>query len=292
VPPSIKLALASAFDATGLSRMGLGLQASLLRPHVRALNYHDVTPSQRDAFEAQLRFYAEHFVPVGWDDLLAFHAGHWPHRKPGLILSFDDGLRSHAELVAPLLERHGFSGWFMVPVGFVDAPAREQAEYARQHQIHPGAPGAPDERAAVTWDELRRMDGRHVIGCHTQSHRRLSAALSQEELGREILGAKRRLEEGLGHPVPVFAWVGGEEQSYSATAARAIRDAGFAVSFMTNSAAIRPGCDLLALQRTNVEASFPPSLMRLSLSGIFDMYYTPKRRRVNRLTAPPRPSLH
>jgi peptidoglycan/xylan/chitin deacetylase (PgdA/CDA1 family) len=179
----------------------------------------------------------------------------------------------------------------MVPVGFVDAPVGEQANFAREHQIHPAAPAAPDERLAVSWDDLRRMDRRHVIACHTHSHRRLSASVSEAELAQEILGAKRRLEEGLGHPVPVFAWVGGEEHSYSAAAARAIRAAGFTMSFMTNNAAIRPGANLLALQRTNVEATFPAALTKLSLSGFFDVLYTPKRRRVNRLTALP-PSLH
>ena len=42
--------------------------------------------------------------------------------------------------------------------------------------------------------------------------------------------------------------------------------------------------DLLQLQRTNVEASDPPALVNLSLSGFFDAWYAAKRRRVNRLT--------
>ena len=53
---------------------------------------------------------------------------------------------------------------------------------------------------------------------------------------------------------------------------------------MTNSAPIRPGCNLHQLQRTNVEASDPPALVNLSLSGFFDAWYAGKRRRVNRLT--------
>ena len=124
-----------------------------------------------------------------------------------------------------------------------------------------------------------------MIGCHTFSHRRLTAALTPEDLALEIGAAKRALEEGLGCSIPVFAWVGGEEETYSAAAAEAIRRAGFRVSFMTNSAPIRPGADLLQLQRTNVEASDPPALVDLSLSGFFDAWYAAKRRRVNRLTA-------
>jgi hypothetical protein len=89
----------------------------------------------------------------------------------------------------------------------------------------------------------------------------------------------------LGHEVRGFAWVGGEEWSYSQEAAERIRAAGFGFSFMTNNAVIRPGAELLQVHRTNVEAHFDPALMRLCLSGFYDVLYLPKRRRVNRLTA-------
>ena len=44
------------------------------------------------------------------------------------------------------------------------------------------------------------------------------AALTPADLAREIGDAKRALEEGLGCSIPVFAWVGGEEETYSAAA--------------------------------------------------------------------------
>jgi hypothetical protein len=66
-----------------------------------------------------------------------------------------------------------------------------------------------------------------------------------------------------------------------------IREAGFEIAFMTNNAPIRPHADLLQLQRTNVEARHDPRFVRLSLSGLYDLLYLPKRRRVNRLTAAP-----
>ena len=115
-----KLAIASAFEATGLSRRLLAFQGALLRPYARALNYHDVPSQLAPAFEAQLQLYARHFVSMNYDDLLSLQAGDWPYQKPGLLLSFDDGLRSHAEVVAPLLEKYEMTGWFMVPVGVLD----------------------------------------------------------------------------------------------------------------------------------------------------------------------------
>ena len=119
---------------------------------------------------------------------------------------------------------------------------------------------------------------------HTRAHLRLSASHGRERLREEIFGGKRRLEEALGHSVDAFAWVGGAEADYSAEAARLVREAGFRFSFMTNHAPFRPGGDLHQIQRSNVEASYPLDLLRFQISGLMDLLYTPKRRRVDRLT--------
>jgi peptidoglycan/xylan/chitin deacetylase (PgdA/CDA1 family) len=269
----LKRTLATGFELTGLNAALLALQRAIWHPHIRCVNYHDVPRVGATAFEDQLRFYAKHFAPVGRDDLLALHEGRWDQDRPGLLLSFDDGLRSHVEIAAPLLEKYGMTGWFLVPAAVVR-----------------GAPGSPEWKHTVVEDTLdyqglRQLDRNHVIGCHTFSHRRLESSLTEEELAWEIPAAKRQLVEWLEHPVDVFAWVGGEEWTYSAAAAEAIRQAGFRISFMTNNALIHPGDDLLQVQRTNIETHFPPAVARFGLSGFFDVTYGPKRRRVNRLTA-------
>ena len=88
------------------------------------------------------------------------------------------------------------------------------------------------------------------------------------------------MEEKLKHEIPAFAWVGGEESSYSQKAANIMRKANYKVAFLTNSSIIRPHTDLLLLDRTNIETSFSSELMRFQLSGFLDMVYTFKRRRV------------
>ena len=281
---ALKHALARGFELSGLNSSLFSMGNVLLGPHARAVNYHDVPPILADAFEKQLCFYAEHFTPVGLAELRDLLAGKWTSRRPGIILTFDDGLRSHADVVAPLLDQYGLPGWFMVPVDFVETEAGGQAGFAKQNSIQWAEGGFADERIAMTWDDLRRLDGPHVIGCHTRSHVRLNAGLTADDLRHEIAGAKRRLEQALGHEVVVFAWVGGEERSYSTAAARAIQEAGFELGFMTNNAVIRAGTAGLQLQRSNIEADFPFELLRLTMSGFYDLLYLPKRRRVNRLT--------
>lgn len=113
-----KLRLARLLDRLGLNTALRRLRERLCHPSLRAVNYHDVPARLAEPFEEQLRFFARHFVPVGPRELGELLADRWPHRKPGLLITFDDGLRSHAEVAAPLLERHGFPGWFFVPAAF------------------------------------------------------------------------------------------------------------------------------------------------------------------------------
>ena len=281
-----KLLLARALSATGVSAALLHAQ-TLLHPrgYVRVVNYHGTPPESADAFARQVAFYADHFSPVTPGDLERyFRDRRWVAPRPGLIISFDDGLRTNFDVAAPVLERFGFTGWFFVPVGFIDEPAEQQTLYARDHMIQAGA-SPSDGRVAMSWDELRALARRHVVGCHTRTHLRLAATVAPARLEDEIVTARRDLEARLEHPVDSFCWVGGEERSYSAEAARVVRRAGYRYAFMTNNAPLATRTDPLQIQRTNIEADWPVDVVRFQLSGVMDALYAPKRGRVNALTA-------
>ncbi len=281
---SRKNTIAKVFATLGLSQAGLAAQRALFSPFVRAINYHDVPPSMAEGFERQLDLYTQHFECIDPKKLLALQRGEWRSSRPGLILSFDDGLRSHADVVAPLLEARGWVGWFMVPFSFVEVAPSAQELYAEEHQIGHAGHDYGDPRIAISWDDVRRLSNHHVVGCHGLTHRRLGNTLAPGDFDAEIPQAKARLEAAAGREIDVFAWIGGEETSYSRGAADAIAQAGFRMSFMTNNAPIRAGCDLLQLQRTNIEAGDNEDLVRFQLSGIMDLFYRAKRDRVNRLT--------
>jgi peptidoglycan/xylan/chitin deacetylase (PgdA/CDA1 family) len=284
VPARIKLLLARSLDSVGISHLLFRSMAALSSPFIRAVNYHGIPRESAETFEQHLQYYVEHYQPIGVRELTAFLKGEWkPRGKPGLIISFDDGLRSHYEVAAPLLERYGFPGWFFVPEALLSMPVELQRAGAVEHQvmIHGEAPGP---RVFMSWDEVRDLRSLHVIGCHTTSHHRITKNTTAEQLEVEVAGAKRRLEEILGEEATIFCWVGGEESSYTRAGAEAIRDAGFQISFMTNHAVIRQGTSPHHLQRSNIEATDPLWLVRFQLSGIMDLLYSPKRRRVNRLT--------
>lgn len=282
-----KLALARALRATGVERALLAAQTARLGTRfIRVVNYHDTPPAHAESLRRQMEFYRRHFAPVRHCDLDGFLArGQWSGEMPGLILSFDDGLRSNYDVAFPLLEEFGFVGWFFVPTDFVDAPAPTQVAFARGHRIGLAPASVGEGRVAMSWTELRRLCERHVVGCHTRTHRRLVAATPAAQLDDEIVVAKGTLEERLGGPIDAFCWVGGEERTYSAPASRRVRAAGYRFSFMTCSSPVTPRTDPLQLHRTNVEASWPLDLVRLQLCGVADWANARKRRRVDRITA-------
>ena len=285
-----KILLANILCFTGLDYLLLLLRKYCYKGnYIYALNYHDTPEHESSSLEKQLIFFKKHFSNVNQSDLNLFFANkEWHKDKPGLILSFDDGLRSNFDVAAPLLEKYGFTAWFFIPTDFLDVPISEQFEFANNHSICIRScvrKSYRDCRLAMTWDEVMQLDKNHVIGCHTKSHKRMEASTTETQISQEIVLSKKILEEKLGHQIEIFCWVGGEEQSYSDVGARAIREAKYKYSFMTNCMPIKTDTNPHQLQRNNVETSWSINLVKFAVSGVMDLLYFPKRKRVNYLTA-------
>ena len=185
----------------------LAAQRALRMPYVRIVNYHDVPRRLADAFAEQVAFFAEHFQPIGYRELGEFLAGRFRPERPGLIITFDDGLKSHAEIAAPVLETHGFQGWFAVPAEFPDLRVEDDHAFRRERHVDFDT-GDFGEGPLLAWDDVRRLQERHVVSCHSFSHRRLSADMTDAECAREVHEAKARLEAQLDHPIRSFVWGG------------------------------------------------------------------------------------
>jgi hypothetical protein len=86
-------------------------------PYVRGINYHDTPKAFESNFRKHLEWYSSHFVNCSYQQLRnLISAGTWNGDMPGILISFDDGLKSNYNIAALLLEQFGFTGWFMVPV--------------------------------------------------------------------------------------------------------------------------------------------------------------------------------
>jgi peptidoglycan/xylan/chitin deacetylase (PgdA/CDA1 family) len=82
-------------------------------------------------FATQIDELAARFEPITWPALFAHTQGQADLPRQGFLLTFDDALREHAELVAPMLEARGLRGTFFIPG---DVLAREQLLPA--HMVH------------------------------------------------------------------------------------------------------------------------------------------------------------
>ena len=160
------------------------------QPLIRAVNFHSTPKANAAHYEKQLAEYRQHFTSVDEDELDEYlTTGRWHKAKPGLIVSVFEGYRNSFEVLLPLIEKHGFIGWFWMITSFINAPVPDQLNYADHHDIDMMTHEYPDGRYALTWEELRQIDKKHVIASHTRSHTLLSQ-LPPEVQREEVIGSQ------------------------------------------------------------------------------------------------------
>jgi peptidoglycan/xylan/chitin deacetylase (PgdA/CDA1 family) len=153
-------------------------------------------------FERQMRLLAARRARCWLPGLPALPIAH--DGVPEVMVSFDDGAASDAEVALPILAGLGLRAASFVTSGFVGKPGRVSAGQLR-------------ELAAVGM----------LIGAHGRSHR-LLATLSAAELDEELRGSRAELEDLLGTPVTTLALPGGRGGAREHAAARA---AGYTLVF-------------------------------------------------------------
>lgn len=119
---------------------------------------------------------------------------------PGVCITFDDGCETDLIAAAPILRDLNLNATFYLTAGFLGKPGYLSAEQAR-------------ELDAAGFE----------IGCHSMTHAYLSD-LDEFGLKREIVEAKQRLEEIMGHEIEHFSCPGGR---YNARTIAVARSAGF-----------------------------------------------------------------
>jgi peptidoglycan/xylan/chitin deacetylase (PgdA/CDA1 family) len=207
-------------------------------------------------FERQMAWLAQH----GWraldlDAYLASRFGSGSGRR-SVLLTFDDGFRSMAELGFPVMGRLGFPGLLFVPAGMVGKTA----------QWWDAAPDAP----LVDGDELRALaDAGIEVGAHGMEHV-FMPGLSDAELHRNTFEARDVLADLLGKAPRAFAYPQGR---FDARVAAAVERAGFTASFSLTLDGGRFG-----LPRVEVVPADDLRRFRLKLSSAYCAFTRLKRR--------------
>jgi len=132
---------------------------------------------------------------AGFRGLSVGEAIHDPHER-SVCITFDDGCETDLIAAAPVLQDLGFRATFFLTAGFLDTPG-----YLRSAQV-------------------RDLDARGFeVGCHSMTHPYLSD-LSDAELRREVVDAKHRIEQIVGHTIEHFSCPGGRYDSRTLEVAR------------------------------------------------------------------------
>ena len=196
-------------------------------PIIRAVNFHNASKTKADQYDQQLAQYSKFFTSVTEDELDDYlTTGRWTKSRPGLIVSIFEGYRNGYEVLLPIVEKHGFIAWFFEITGFINSKFKDQLPFALSHDIVMLSREYPDGRYALTWDELRQIDKKHVIASHSRSHQQLSS-MPPALLHDEVVGSQDQFRKHLGHPVRSFVSLTGPAYGESPSVDRLIEAAGY-----------------------------------------------------------------
>jgi peptidoglycan/xylan/chitin deacetylase (PgdA/CDA1 family) len=213
---------------------------------------YDVTPEQ---LEAHFQFFKTNgYHPITVSQLLEFR------KKPALfpekpvVLTFDDGTKSHYTRVLPLLKKYGFKATFFI---FPNATRGSKARW-------------------LSWDELAEIAGAGMdIGSHALSHPYLTARADMDDqqyhawLEKELVQSKQTLEEKLHIHVNALAYPFG---LYNREVEAAAIKAGYAGMFSINMGLNRPRENPYRLKRRLVVNTMgPKSLATLLGEKVLDL---------------------
>jgi peptidoglycan/xylan/chitin deacetylase (PgdA/CDA1 family) len=256
LPPSVKASATRVRSAWWLARS----RGRLDEVGIRILFYHRVADAD-DALAVSpgnFRRQMELLADEGYDvvdlgraaDLLS--AGVTSRRT--VALNFDDGYADVAENALPVLADFGFPATVFLPTGVIDGTSRFS-----WYQEQP---------AVLDWDAVIELDRARTLRfeAHSVTHPNL-LALDDEAARAEISGSKAALEARLGRPVEAFCYPAG---LFSSRDRGLVADAGFRIAVSCEPGVNRPGADLLALRRRQIDARDSMLDFRAKLGGGHD----------------------
>jgi len=190
-------------------------------------------------------------------------------RKPGVLLTFDDGLANHYFNALSVLAEFEVPAVFFVATQHVIAPRDWLADVREKAASGWGSPDrVPPELAAdffdgMSADQLRRLASHPLatIGSHTVSHPFLTSC-SDEQLMSELRESRRFLEETTGEPAELFAYPTGD---YDRRVLDAVASSGYRSAFALDSRKL--GHFRFEIPRVGIYGA-SPAYLSAKLSGL------------------------
>jgi peptidoglycan/xylan/chitin deacetylase (PgdA/CDA1 family) len=264
-------------------RAGIALVYHALAEHAGDTSRELVPPHATARFEAHVLHLRAAYRLVRAAELVEAVLDRRRWQRFPVAITFDDDLRSHVQLAAPLLRRLGAPATFFLcgasldkpyafwwerlqrafdegvplPVegqgiheiaGRVESMSVEERERVEQWLV--ARTGTPKNAGLRLEDVQELVDARLDLGFHTLRHHRLTE-LDDEALRHALTEGRPGLERVSGNPLVVIAYPHGKAD---ARVARAAGAAGFHVGFSGRHEPVVPSSDPLLLGR--VEPTF------------------------------------
>jgi len=193
-----------------------------------------------ERFTAQMAWLAEAYHPVSLDILLSGLNGKSELPFNAVAVTFDDGFASTFEHAMPVLER------YRIPATMFIVANRIGGDNDWMHRR------GMSQRALMDAQQIREMHAANMtIGSHTLTHPRLPDC-NPDEMSREIVNSKAKLEDILSFPVHHFAYPYG---LYNETARALVEQTGYLSACSTRSGFNNPETDCYELRRLEIFGS-------------------------------------
>ena len=188
------------------------------------LIYHDVKPrvviEGFDVSIEEFRYQLDWLKAHGWRTLSTDEFAGYLERgeafpKKSVLITFDDDYGGVIRYAAPELEARGMNAAFFVIVDSIGEPL------SRREYYHASA------------DELKALasNPNFALESHTMSHPEFLTRLSDEELEREVVESKARIEELSGRSVKLFSYPCGD---YDQRVIDAVINAGYSAAVIVD----------------------------------------------------------
>jgi peptidoglycan/xylan/chitin deacetylase (PgdA/CDA1 family) len=205
------------------------------------------------AFDWQMRYLRENFVPVDWPTMSESGEG-----TGGIevLVTFDDGYHDNFTRALPVMARYRIPGVYFLVTDFVFEGRRVGENGEKEGEV----PTSADLRAA---QESRWV----TFGNHTASHAFVSR-MSPDDFDRELSRSQERFRETLGVTPELFAYPRGRPGDVSEGADQVLRNHGFKAAFTMIPGRIAENSSQFFLPRIGVSHVNDPIVFKVKMLGL------------------------
>jgi peptidoglycan/xylan/chitin deacetylase (PgdA/CDA1 family) len=246
----------------GMTASGGGIiyrRSAAFRKGYRILTYHGIADEPQDSYSVQtdhfrfhMAFLADHYRVVRLQDVARALKTGAAISPETIVVTFDDGYKECATVAGEILDALRIPVTFYIVTGILDGMIRVA------------------NRNYMSWDDVKTLaKAGFSIGSHTVSHRSLGG-LPLDEVERELIVSKGRIQEEIGTPPAGLTYPYGTMRDFSPDIVSATERAGYMYAATAIHGLNHKGVNPFMLRRTSLTAGDGPRTFRMILNGCLD----------------------